>query len=91
MINPRARKPPYLQVAEVLQARIIAGDLPHDERIPSEHELMAEFQIGRTTARRATAWLRDQGLIETVIGRGSYVIWPDTEAAGPETRADQPS
>ncbi len=31
------------------------------------------FGVARTTARRAIAWLREQGAIRTVAGRGSYV------------------
>jgi GntR family transcriptional regulator len=74
MINPRSIKPPYVQVAEILAARIASGELPKDERIPSEAELMAEFEIGRSTARRSVGWLRDQGLIRTIPTRGSYVV-----------------
>lgn len=74
VINPRSRKPPYQQVGEVLKARIESGDLPREERIPSEAELMADFEIGRTTARRAVAWLRETGLVETLPGRGTYVL-----------------
>lgn len=74
VINPRSRKPPYQQVAEILKARIESGQLPKDERIPSEAELMREFEIGRTTARRAVAWLRETGLVETLPGRGTYVL-----------------
>jgi GntR family transcriptional regulator len=74
VINPRSRKPPYEQVAELLKARIESGKYPKDERIPSETELMAEFEIGRTTARKAVAWLRDRGLVETVPTRGTYVV-----------------
>jgi len=74
MINPRSRIPPYQQVGEILKARIESGQYPKDERIPSESELMAEFEIGRTTARKAVAWLRDHGLVETVPTRGTYVV-----------------
>ena len=74
VINPRSRKPPYLQVGEILKQRIEAGQYPKDERIPSETELMAEFEIGRSTARKAVGWLRDQGLVETEPTRGSYVL-----------------
>jgi DNA-binding GntR family transcriptional regulator len=35
---------------------------------------MEEYEIGRSTARRAMAWLREQGLVETVPTRGSYVL-----------------
>lgn len=72
-INPRARDAPYLQVARILQGRILQGLYPPDERIPSESELMSEFEIGRTTARKAVAWLREQELVETDKGRGTFV------------------
>ena len=74
MINQRSRTPPFEQVADILRARIESGELPKNERIPSEAELMAEFQIGRTTARKAVEVLRERGLVETQVGRGSYVL-----------------
>jgi GntR family transcriptional regulator len=74
MIDPTARTPPYLQMAEILAGRIRRGELPKGVRIPTESELMDEFEVGRNTARRAVGWLRDQGLVETVPTRGSYVL-----------------
>jgi len=41
--------------------------------VPSEKELMDLFGVARTTVRRAIAYLRDQAVIRTVPGRGSYV------------------
>ena len=41
--------------------------------MPTESELVEEFEVARTTARRAVAVLRDEGLIYTVPNRGSYV------------------
>jgi DNA-binding GntR family transcriptional regulator len=37
---------------------------------------MDEFEVARTTARRAVGVLRDEGLIYTVPQRGSYVVGP---------------
>lgn len=74
MIDPTARKPPYLQVADILAERIKAGQYPKDSRIPTESELTEEFEIGRNTARRAVEVLRERGLVETVPTRGSYVL-----------------
>ena len=34
---------------------------------------MEEFELGRSTVRRAMASLREQGLAETVPTRGTYV------------------
>jgi len=44
-----------------------------DKRIPTESELVDEFEVARTTARRAMSVLREEGLIYTVPNRGSYV------------------
>jgi GntR family transcriptional regulator len=73
-IDPTGKLPPYRQVAEIIAAQIRSGELAQGAHLPSESELMEEYEIGRSTARRAMAWLREQGLIETVPTRGSYVL-----------------
>lgn len=72
-IDPIAPVPPYRQIAEILRRRIGSGEYPPDTRIPTESELVEEFEVARTTARRAVAVLREDGLIYTVPNRGSYV------------------
>jgi GntR family transcriptional regulator len=72
-IDPIAPVPPYRQIAEILRRRIASGGYQADSRIPTESELVEEFEVARTTARRAVAVLREDGLIYTVPNRGSYV------------------
>jgi GntR family transcriptional regulator len=72
-IDPIAPLPPYRQIAGILRRRIESGQYPPDTRIPTESELMEAFEVARTTARRAIAALREEGLIYTVPQRGSYV------------------
>jgi GntR family transcriptional regulator len=72
-IDPIAPLPPYRQIAGILRRRIESGQYPPDTRIPTESELMEAFEVARTTARRAIAVLREEGLIFTVPQRGSYV------------------
>ena len=72
-IDPIAPLPPYRQIAGILRRRIESGQYPPDTRIPTESELMETFEVARTTARRAIAVLREEGLIYTVPQRGSYV------------------
>jgi GntR family transcriptional regulator len=74
MIDPTARLPPYRQLAEIVRGRIASGEYPKGSRLPSESDFMEEFEIGRNTARRAVAVLRDEGIVETVATRGSYVL-----------------
>jgi GntR family transcriptional regulator len=74
MIDPTARIPPYRQLAEIISERIKRGEYPRGSRLPSEAEFMDEFEIGRNTARRAVAVLRERGIVETVATRGTYVL-----------------
>jgi len=74
MIDPTARTPPYRQLAAIITERIKSGQYPRGSRLPSEADLMEEFEIGRNTARRAVAVLREQGVVETVATRGTYVL-----------------
>jgi DNA-binding GntR family transcriptional regulator len=50
-----------------LRLRVAAAPLRRRSKV------MAKFEIGRTTARCAIAWLRETGLVETLPGRGTYV------------------
>lgn len=72
-IDPIAPLPPYRQISDILRRRIESGQYPPDTRIPTESELVDEFEVARSTARRAIAALREDGLIYTVPQRGSYV------------------
>jgi GntR family transcriptional regulator len=73
VIDPRGPVPAYLQVADVIAARIAAGQLEVDKPIPSEESMRQEFGVSRGTIRRAVEELRSRELIYTVPQRGSYV------------------
>lgn len=65
--------PLYHQLAEVLLARIRAGEYPPGAKIPSEHELAADFGIGRPTARQATELLVRRRILTRRRGSGTFV------------------
>jgi DNA-binding GntR family transcriptional regulator len=71
--DPLAPVPRYRQIATILAARIESGELEPDRPVPSEAQLQKEFGVARATARRAIAVLREQGLVVTVPGMGTYV------------------
>jgi DNA-binding GntR family transcriptional regulator len=73
VIDSDSSVPVYVQVANILRDRITHGEWLPDRRLPSEPDLEAEFNVARDTVRRAIAVLRDEGLVVTVKGRGSYV------------------
>ena len=72
-IDPDGPEPVFRQLAGILAARIGLGDPPPGRSIPSESRLCQEFGVSRGTARKAVAVLREQGLVVTVVGRGTYV------------------
>jgi DNA-binding GntR family transcriptional regulator len=72
-IDHDAATPVYQQLANILRARISAGELPPGRALPSETSLMQEHGIARETARKAVRVLRDEGLVAVVRGRGAFV------------------
>ncbi len=77
-VDPNAPKLVYVQVADHITARIAAGELARGARLPAERDLAAEYGVAYDTIRRATALLRDRGLILTIVGRGTFVS-PESE------------
>lgn len=72
-IDPTGPVPPYKQIAEIIRQRIAAGTYSKGSRLPTESEMVETWEVARSTARRAIALLREEGLIDTVPQRGSYV------------------
>lgn len=60
-------------VFERIQRAIKSGAYGVDERLPTEHALAAEFQVSRPIIRDALQRLRDQGMIYSRRGAGSFV------------------
>jgi len=77
VIDPTGDRAVYKQIADQLRAAITTGVLGPGEQVPSEHELVAEYGVARGTARQAIMLLRNEGLIEAVHGRGSFVRAPE--------------
>jgi len=74
-------RPKWRQVHEVIVERIRAGEYPARSRVPSTVALMGEFGIANVTAQKVLRQLRDDGLIYTELGMGSFV----TEEPPPES------
>jgi len=60
-------------VFERMLRAIKSGAYKADERLPTEHELAAEVEVSRPVIREALKRLRDQGLIYSRRGAGSFV------------------
>ena len=65
--------PVYVQLANLLRARIERGELAPDRPLPSYTTLMQEHDVARGTAAKAVQVLVEEGLVKIVPGRGAYV------------------
>lgn len=63
----------YQQIKEHISRKIQDGSWPPGHRLPSEHELVAQFGISRMTVNRALRELTEQGRVVRVAGVGSFV------------------
>ncbi|WP_173915436.1 GntR family transcriptional regulator [Halobacillus sp. Marseille-Q1614] len=72
-VNPNKDLALYLQLKELFIERIQNGDWEPDKLIPTEQELMKEFDVSRTTIRQAVSILVQEGLVEKKQGRGTIV------------------
>ena len=61
------------RVYQGLLAQISAGDYQPEQRLPGEHELAEQFLVSRPVVRDALSRLRDEGLIYSRRGAGSFV------------------
>ncbi|NKY51585.1 GntR family transcriptional regulator [Nocardia vermiculata] len=68
--------PKYLQIAGHLRDQIVRGDLPPGAEVQSERELAVAWNVARPTASKALQVLRQQGLVESRQGSGTYVRAP---------------
>ncbi|MGW1885969.1 GntR family transcriptional regulator [Streptomyces sp. NPDC001970] len=68
---------PYLQLAEIVRARIQRGDWAPGRAISSETQLVQQYGVARTTVRRAIAALVAEGVLFVVPQRGTYVATND--------------
>ena len=73
VIDHEAAEFPYLQLARILRERIADGTYPAGRKIPGLVAMEQEFGVSNMTVRRAVALLAEEGLLQVVAGRGTFV------------------
>jgi len=69
----KTEKPRYQQLKDLIIDRISSGELQPSDRVPSENELVGTMNVSRMTANRALRELNDEGYVDRVAGRGTFV------------------
>jgi DNA-binding FadR family transcriptional regulator len=79
--NIRAAKTGEM-IASYLRSRIVRGELAEGDSLPSEAELMGQFEVSRPTLREAFRILETESLIEIRRGsRGARIAAPRADVA----------
>jgi len=74
--RPSDSTPLYARLEAQIAAGMADGLFPVDSRLPSEDELIARFDVSRTTVRKAIQNLAARGLVEIRRGTGTFVTLP---------------
>jgi GntR family transcriptional regulator len=72
-INFKSGKPVYLQVVDQVKSAAAAGTMQAGEALPSIRPLAEELRVNRNTIAKAYAELENQGVIETIPGKGCFI------------------
>ncbi len=75
MNDSKARK--YIEIASVIREKILKGEYPVGERIPSIRKLAESFNVNPQTVNKATSVLTSQGFLIPRRGAGSVVSIPE--------------
>lgn len=74
-------KPLWSQLYEILEGEILQGVYQTGDKLPSEKELMAKYEVSRVTVRQAMDKLMTAGLISRNRGIGTTVIQNDSSVS----------
>jgi GntR family transcriptional regulator len=73
----RSDVPLYVQLAGILREKILSGEIPPTQPLPSKRALRAEYQVAANTAQKAMDVLREEGLTRSVRGLGVFPTYPE--------------
>ncbi|MGX4584398.1 GntR family transcriptional regulator [Paenibacillus chitinolyticus] len=73
ILSQSSGEPIYEQIRQQIQRQILQGELLPGEGLPSIRQLAKDLQISVITTKRAYEELEKEGLIDSVVGKGSFV------------------
>ena len=73
LINHKSSEPIYEQIDTQIKQMILSGTLQDGDIITSVRMLAKELGVGVLTVQKAYDKLQNEGIIETVIGKGTYI------------------
>ncbi|MEN8251474.1 MAG: GntR family transcriptional regulator [Bacteroidota bacterium] len=63
----------FMQIKELIEARIRAGEWAQGENLPSEFDFAAYYKVSQGTVRKSINLLAEEKIVERIQGKGTYV------------------
>ena len=79
IISNSSSDPIYEQINKQIKNQIISGELAEGQPLPSIRKLAKELHISVITTKRAYEELENEGFVDTVSGKGSFVAVQNKE------------
>src|SRR6476661_5792250 len=70
---PDLRLPRYEQLRDALRERVTSGEWPPGSALPAEADLARHYKVALGTMRQAIARAVEDGLLERIHGKGTFV------------------
>jgi len=90
----KSAKPRYLAIADAIARDIAVGNLAPGDRLPAQRGLAARINVDFTTVARGYVEAQKRGLVDSTVGRGTFVTAraeaPAKPALPPITRRPSP-
>jgi GntR family transcriptional regulator, transcriptional repressor for pyruvate dehydrogenase complex len=75
--------PAYKAISELIEQRIVSGEIKPGVQLPTEQELAQQFGVNRSTVREAIRQLEQEGLVERQGSKRLQVTMPGVYDAAP--------
>ena len=79
IISSVSGEPIYEQIKTQIHSAVLSGELKAGEALPSLRKLAKELRISVLTVTRAYNELADEGIVENIQGKGTFVMSQGTE------------
>ncbi|OUM84621.1 MAG: GntR family transcriptional regulator [Bacillus thermozeamaize] len=79
IISNAGKEPIYEQIKRQLKESILKGELKEGDLLPSIRQLAKDLHISVITTKKAYEELEKEGLITSVVGKGSFVAGQSRE------------
>ncbi|KAB8289003.1 GntR family transcriptional regulator [Bifidobacterium ramosum] len=80
VISSVSGEPMYEQIKQQIRSAVLSGELKPGEALPSLRKLARELRISVLTVTRAYNELADEGVVQNIQGKGTFVMDKGSES-----------